>query len=109
MAAPDDGLRVAVAVSPAAGEATEHAVMLPVGAVLRDALVAAGCNANAADVGIWGRAAELETPLSDGDRVEVYRPLVVDPKVARRLRFKQQGARSTGLFAQRREGAKSGY
>ena len=108
MAAPD-GLRVAVATSPRAGEATELPVTLPVGALLRDALVAAGCDAEAVDVGIWGRAAALDTPLADGDRVEVYRPLVVDPKVARRLRFQQQGARSTGLFAQRREGAKSGY
>lgn len=104
-----DGLRVAVAVSPKAGEATERSVTLPAGAVLRDALLAVGCKVDASDVGIWGRAATLETPLAEGDRVEVYRPLVVDPKVARRLRFKQQGARSTGLFAQRREGAKSGY
>ncbi|MCS4511610.1 RnfH family protein [Xylophilus ampelinus] len=108
MAAPD-GLRVAVAISPKAGEATEQSVTLPAGALLRDALVAVGCQADPADVGIWGRAAVLETPLADGDRVEVYRPLVVDPKAARRLRFEQQGARSTGLFAQRREGAKSGY
>ena len=108
MAAPD-GLRVAVAVSPHAQEATEQSVTLPLGALLRDALVAVGCNADAADVGIGGRAAALDAPLADGDRVEVYRPLGVDPKVARRLRFKQQGARSAGLFAQRREGAKSGY
>lgn len=104
-----EGLRVAVAVSPRAGEATEQSVTLPAGALLRDALAAVGCNADATDVGIWGRAAVLDTLLAEGDRVEVYRPLVVDPKVARRLRFKQQGARSTGLFAQRREGAKSGY
>ena len=108
MAAPE-GLRVAVATSPRAGEAGERSVMLAAGALLRDALSAVGCTADAADVGIWGRAAALDTPLADGDRVEVYRPLVVDPTVARRLRFKQQGARSTGLFAQRREGAKSGY
>ncbi|MFE8644920.1 RnfH family protein [Sphingomonas sp. NCPPB 2930] len=104
-----EGLRVAVAVSARAGDATEQSVVLPVGARLRDALSAVGCDAGATDVGIWGRAAGLDTPLAEGDRVEVYRPLVVDPKVARRLRFKQQGARSTGLFAQRREGAKSGY
>ena len=44
--------------------------------------------------------------LRDGDRVEIYRPLRVDPKVARRERFRKQGARAAGLFAQRRPGAK---
>jgi sulfur carrier protein len=58
---------------------------------------------------VWGRRVPLDTPLRDGDRVEVYRPLRVDPKVARRERFVRQGARSTGLFAQRRPGAKQGY
>ena len=44
-----------------------------------------------------------------GDRVEIYRPLKVDPKVARRERFVRQGARATGLFARRRPGGKAGY
>ncbi len=43
------------------------------------------------------------------DRLEIYRPLTVDPKVARRERFSRQGARTTGLFARRRAGGKSGY
>jgi hypothetical protein len=41
--------------------------------------------------------------------VEVYRGLLVDPKVARRERFKSQGSRGAGLFAKKRPGAKSGY
>jgi sulfur carrier protein len=41
--------------------------------------------------------------------VELYRPLKVDPKLARRERFNRQGAGTTGLFAKRRAGAKSGY
>jgi hypothetical protein len=40
------------------------------------------------------------------DRVEIYRPLQVDPKVARRERFASQGARTTGLFARRAPGAR---
>jgi putative ubiquitin-RnfH superfamily antitoxin RatB of RatAB toxin-antitoxin module len=60
-------------------------------------------------VGIWGRLAELRQPLRDLDRVEVYRPLRVDPKVARRERFVSQGARLAGLFAKKRAGAKAGY
>ena len=37
-------------------------------------------------IGIWGRACALDAPLHDGDRVEIYRPLQMDPKEARRLR-----------------------
>lgn len=37
-------------------------------------------------VGVWNRIASLDTPLRDGDRVEVYRPLQVDPKAVRRER-----------------------
>ena len=60
-------------------------------------------------LGIWGRKAQADTVLRAGDRVEVYRDLRVDPKVARRERFVGQGARSAGLFSRRRPGAKPGY
>lgn len=60
-------------------------------------------------VGIWGRKATLLSPLRNLDRVEIYRPLKVDPKVARRARFAAQGAKKAGLFAKRRAGAKTGY
>ena len=59
--------------------------------------------------GIWGRVVEKTTVLQHQDRVEVYRALKVDPKVARRERFAKQGARTTGLFASKRPGAKAGY
>ena len=39
--------------------------------------------------GIWSRVRDLSTPLRDLDRVEIYRPLQVDPKEARRLRYKR--------------------
>jgi putative ubiquitin-RnfH superfamily antitoxin RatB of RatAB toxin-antitoxin module len=58
---------------------------------------------------VWGRKATLEQPLREGDRLEWLRPLRVDPKLARRERFQQQGARTTGLFAKRRAGGKAGY
>ena len=45
-------------------------------------------------VGIWGRARPLDTPLRERDRVEVYRPLQVDPKEARRLRYRKQGRKA---------------
>ena len=43
-----------------------------------------------AKVGVWGRVVPLSQALRDGDRVEVYRPLVVDPKEARRQRYRKQ-------------------
>lgn len=59
--------------------------------------------------GVWGRKAGPRQLLRQGDRVEIYRGLKVDPKAARRLRFARQGSRATGLFAKRRPGAKAGY
>jgi len=38
------------------------------------------------DVGIFGKATKMETVLQDGDRVEIYRPLIADPKEVRRQR-----------------------
>jgi putative ubiquitin-RnfH superfamily antitoxin RatB of RatAB toxin-antitoxin module len=49
--------------------------------------------ADALQAGIWGRAAVLETPLRDGDRVELTRGLLVDPKEARRQRYRRDGVR----------------
>ncbi len=40
------------------------------------------------EVGIFGELVSLETVLHEGDRVEVYRPLTMDPMEARRLRSK---------------------
>lgn len=44
-------------------------------------------------IGIWGRVRPLDTPLRERDRIEVYRPLTVDPKEARRLRYAKRGER----------------
>ena len=45
-------------------------------------------------VGIYGKKKTLETVLRDRDRIEIYRPLVADPKDSRRKRAakKQSGA-----------------
>ncbi|MGH8271303.1 MAG: RnfH family protein, partial [Gammaproteobacteria bacterium] len=37
----------------------------------------------------WGRKASAGTPLREGDRIEFYRPLIADPKAARRARAKR--------------------
>ena len=41
----------------------------------------------------WGRKVEATAPLAEGDRIEWLRPLVVDPKESRRLRYRAQGVR----------------
>lgn len=95
---------------------TERVLELPAGSRLVDAIRASQLLAGLSDAevdalqtGIWGRKLPADHVLRDGDRVELYRALKVDPKVARRERFKSQGARATGLFSKRRAGAKSGY
>jgi uncharacterized protein len=42
-----------------------------------------------APVGVYGKRARPEELLKQGDRIEVYRALAVDPKAARRARAKQ--------------------
>ncbi|MEO8935596.1 MAG: RnfH family protein [Burkholderiaceae bacterium] len=44
---------------------------------------------------IFGRRASRDTPLHDGDRVELLRPLLVDPKEARHRRAAKKRAQST--------------
>lgn len=43
-------------------------------------------------VGIFARPAKLTDILQDGDRVEIYRPLLADPKEIRRKRAAEQAA-----------------
>ncbi len=111
-------LRVTVAVCTGPREVREQVIVLAPGSTVRDALRACGLATAAAAsgtpsvplaVGVWGRKVDDATVLRDQDRVELYRPLLVDPKVARRERFARQGARTTGLFARQRPGAKAGY
>ena len=109
-------LPVTVAYAPAPREVIEVALQLPPGATLQAAVDASGLRQRFAEieltpgsVGVWGRKAPLEHPLRAGDRVEIWRPLRVDPKLARRERFQSQGVGSAGLFKRRRPGAKSGY
>lgn len=102
--------RVVVCHSPGPRRVLESKLDLPQGATVADALRGCGLAAAADEtVGVWGRRAELSQVLRDGDRVELVRPLQVDPKVARRERFRRQGSRAAGLFAGRRPGAKPGY
>ena len=66
-------------------------------ATVSDALNASGLykqypsiEAGVTPVGIYGECVHYNTVLRDGDRVEIYRPLEVDPMQARRLRAQSQ-------------------
>ncbi len=78
-----------------AGERRQHSVemTLPRGAVVGEAIERSGLletfpelDLSRAEVGIFGEKVALARRLEDDDRVEIYRPLVVSPAAARRLR-----------------------
>jgi hypothetical protein len=88
-------LKIEVIYCPRPGHCDAVLLQLPDGATLSDALLASGLlqrhtlPAQGIEAGVWGRKLPPETPLREGDRVELYRPLRVDPKEARRLRYKR--------------------
>lgn len=92
-------LRVEVAYSPRAGEVDCVELLLPEGSTLADALRASGLmrkhglDEGTLRAGIWCKAKEPATLLRNLDRVEIYRPLLVDPKEARRQRYQQHRER----------------
>jgi hypothetical protein len=85
-------LRVEVVYALPAGEASAF-VQLPRGKTAMDAVRASGIlerhpelDRRSLKLGIFGKAVAADAPLADGDRVEIYRPLALDPKEARRRR-----------------------
>jgi putative ubiquitin-RnfH superfamily antitoxin RatB of RatAB toxin-antitoxin module len=72
------------------GEARALTVELPAGSRVRDALRASGLAAGEGLLGVFGKKVEPDAPLSDGDRVEIYRPLAMDPKEQRRQRARRR-------------------
>lgn len=66
-------------------------VSLPADATVDDAIAASGIaerfpdeRLHTLETGVWGRLAGRREVLRDGDRVEIYRPLLRDPRDARR-------------------------
>ena len=66
---------------------------LPAGTTARSAVRQAGLESvfpeidpDNAPLGIYGRHVQDDQPLRSGDRVEIYRPLEIDPREARRQR-----------------------
>jgi putative ubiquitin-RnfH superfamily antitoxin RatB of RatAB toxin-antitoxin module len=75
------------------GEATLIGVRLPAGASVREAIERSGILAKHPEidlaqskVGIYSKLVKLDAGLHDRDRIEIYRPLIADPKEMRRQR-----------------------
>jgi putative ubiquitin-RnfH superfamily antitoxin RatB of RatAB toxin-antitoxin module len=88
-------LDIEVVYCPGPGACDRVTVSLPRGATVADALAASGLAqrhglpAQGLRLGVWCKPREAHTVLRERDRVEVYRPLTVDPKEARRQRYQQ--------------------
>ncbi|MDQ2962604.1 MAG: RnfH family protein [Pseudomonadota bacterium] len=74
-------------------EVTEIEIRVAAGATVAEAIDRSGLAARlrttdvaGAPVGIFGKRVRRDTTLSDGDRIELYRELMADPKAARRRR-----------------------
>lgn len=90
-------IEIELVFSPSPGQVVRRSLRVLSGTLVREALVEAGVDLEDLQVrqglqalGIWGRRVTLETPLRDRDRIEIYRPLTVDPKEARRQRYRGQ-------------------
>lgn len=104
-----DAIEVTLVCSPAPRVVREFRLRLAAGACVADAVAACDLarefprlDSDTLAAAVWGRRAALSQKLSSGDRVELCRPLALDPKVARRERFARQGSRASGLFAAKR-------
>lgn len=77
------------------GAADAVSLTLPAGSTVRDAIAASGMaerhKVEVEAVGVFGRRVTPQTKLADGDRVELYRPLALDPKEQRRRRAGKRG------------------
>ena len=99
MAPAEPELRVEVVYCPRPGATDLVTVTLPAGATVADALHASHLLARHAlateglRLGVWCKVSKTDTPLRDRDRVEIYRPLLVDPKEARRQRYQRHKER----------------
>ena len=73
-------------------------ILLPDGSTVEDAILVSGLRAVFPDmdtthVGIHGEPVPVTTILRDRDRIEIYRPLQVDPKEVRRMRAGKKRAK----------------
>ncbi|MDQ7989738.1 MAG: RnfH family protein [Candidatus Dactylopiibacterium sp.] len=76
---------------------------LPEGSVVEDAVTRSGLLARYPEIsladgkfGIYGKISRSDAVLREGDRVEIYRPLIADPKEVRRKRAEEGRATKKG-------------
>jgi putative ubiquitin-RnfH superfamily antitoxin RatB of RatAB toxin-antitoxin module len=86
---------IAVTVCYAASDSRpeQKKIILKAGAKVLDALVQAGyaqLDWSRHGLGVYGKRKTPDSLLHDGDRVEIYAPLTVDPKLARQRRVDKQ-------------------
>lgn len=79
-------ITVEIVHSPAEQRIERLRLVLPGGSTVADALRAGRVDLGARSVAVWGRRSKPQQALRDGDRIELLRPLQVDPKESRRLR-----------------------
>ncbi|WP_092486237.1 RnfH family protein [Candidatus Ichthyocystis hellenicum] len=88
-------------------EAVIISLSVPVGSTIEDVIKMSGIldrfpeiDLDQQKVGVYGRLSDLSAAVHDGDRVEIYRPILVDPKEVRRLRANKvllsRGSKPTG-------------
>jgi hypothetical protein len=104
--APADTIRVAVAYAlpekqvvlelTVAADATLEAVIRASGILEQFPEIDPGKN----KVGVYGKLGKLTDTLHDGDRVEIYRPLIADPKEVRKKRAAQGKVMKKGAAEQ---------
>ncbi len=81
-----------------------RALQVEEGCTLKEAVECSGLLAEFPEIdlggrnktGIWNKLAKLDAPLRERDRVEVYRPLIADPKEVRRQRAAEGKAMKKG-------------
>ena len=69
---------------------TDGATVADALARVAEALEFANLDLDAVPVGIYGRVVDRGQRLNEGDRIELYRPLTVDPMTARRRRANRE-------------------
>ena len=81
-------------------------VQVPPGALVKEALAKSGIERHfpeidltTAKVGIFGKLSKPDAELSPGDRIEIYRPLIADPKEARKKRAAEGKSMKKGAAA----------
>ncbi len=86
-----------------AQEQTLLKISLPVGVTVAEAIQACGVLEKHAEIdlaknklGIFGKLTKADAVLRDKDRIEIYRPLIADPKEVRRQRAEEGKAMKKG-------------